>query len=133
MRGCTLMVHWPLGGGLARACKLVRGIEQANSIASDAHKWLNVPYDCGIIFCSDEAAHRGAMSLAAAYIVATGGERDPHEFVPEESRRARAVPVYAALRALDAMALPNSLSATAGRRADLPPCCGQPGTMCSTR
>lgn len=79
---------------------LVRGIENANSIATDGHKWLNVPYDCGIVFCADEAAHRSAMSLAAAYIVATQTERDPHEFVPEESRRARAVPVYAALRSL---------------------------------
>jgi glutamate/tyrosine decarboxylase-like PLP-dependent enzyme len=79
---------------------LVRGIERANSVATDAHKWLNVPYDCGIVFCSDEASHRSSMSLGAAYIVATGGERDPHEFVPEESRRGRAVPVYAAVRAL---------------------------------
>ncbi|HET8967141.1 MAG TPA: aminotransferase class V-fold PLP-dependent enzyme [Candidatus Acidoferrum sp.] len=79
---------------------MVRGVENADSIATDAHKWLNVPYDCGIVFCADEAAHRNAMSLAAAYIVATGSERDPHEFVPEESRRARAVPVYAALRSL---------------------------------
>ena len=79
---------------------LVCGIEKADSIATDAHKWLNVPYDCGFVLCADEAAHRSAMSLAAAYIVATGGERDPHEFVPEESRRARAIPVYAALRSL---------------------------------
>lgn len=79
---------------------LVRGVEKADSIATDAHKWLNVPYDCGILFCADEAAHRSAMSLAAAYIVATGSERDPHEFVPEESRRARAIPLYAALRSL---------------------------------
>ncbi|MFP5226405.1 MAG: pyridoxal phosphate-dependent decarboxylase family protein [Acidobacteriota bacterium] len=79
---------------------LVRGIERADSVASDAHKWLNVPYDCGLIFCADEAAHRTAMSLAAAYIVATSTERDPHEYVPEESRRARAIPVYAALRSL---------------------------------
>jgi glutamate/tyrosine decarboxylase-like PLP-dependent enzyme len=79
---------------------LVRGIERANSIATDAHKWLNVPYDCGVVFCVDEAAHRSAMSLAAAYIVATGTERDAHEFVPEESRRARAVPVYSAIRSL---------------------------------
>ena len=69
-------------------------------MATDAHKWLNVPYDCGIVFCSDETAHRSAMSLAAAYIVATGGQRDPHDFVPEESRRARAIPVYAAIRSL---------------------------------
>jgi len=79
---------------------LVRGIERADSVATDAHKWLNVPYDCGVVFCADEAAHRTAMSLAAAYIVATSSERDPHEFVPEESRRARAIPVYAALRSL---------------------------------
>ncbi len=79
---------------------LLRGIEKADSVATDAHKWLNVPYDCGITFCADESAHRAAMSLPAAYIVATGGERDPHEFVPEESRRARAVPVYAAVRSL---------------------------------
>ena len=79
---------------------LVRGIDRADSVASDAHKWLNVPYDCGLVFCADEAAHRSAMSLAAAYIVATSTERDPHEFVPEESRRARAIPVYAALRSL---------------------------------
>jgi glutamate/tyrosine decarboxylase-like PLP-dependent enzyme len=79
---------------------LVRGVEHADSIATDAHKWLNVPYDCGIIFCADETAHRRAMALAAAYIVATDSERDPHEFVPDESRRARAVPVYAALKSL---------------------------------
>ena len=79
---------------------LVRGIERADSVASDAHKWLNVPYDCGLIFCADEAAHRTAMSLTAAYIVNTKTERDPDNFVPEESRRARAVPVYAALRSL---------------------------------
>jgi glutamate/tyrosine decarboxylase-like PLP-dependent enzyme len=79
---------------------LARGIERANSVATDAHKWLNVPYDCGIVFCSDEAAHRGAMSLAAPYVTGTIHERDSHEFVPEASRRARAVPVYAALRAL---------------------------------
>jgi glutamate/tyrosine decarboxylase-like PLP-dependent enzyme len=79
---------------------MLRGVEHADSIATDAHKWLNVPYDCGIVFCADEAAHRSAMSLSAAYIVATSSERDAHEFVPEESRRARAVPVYAALRSL---------------------------------
>lgn len=81
-------------------CMLTRGVERADSVATDAHKWLNVPYDCGIVFCADEAAHRAAMSLGAAYILRSSHERDPHELVPEESRRARAVPVYAALRAL---------------------------------
>jgi glutamate/tyrosine decarboxylase-like PLP-dependent enzyme len=84
---------------------LVRGVSLADSIATDGHKWLNVPYDCGIVFCADEAAHRSAMSLsapalAAPYLATSVRQRDPHEFVPEESRRGRAVPVYAALRAL---------------------------------
>lgn len=79
---------------------LVRGIERADSIATDAHKWLNVPYDSGIVFCAHSDAHRSAMSLSASYILATDVERDPHEFVPEESRRGRAVPIYAALRSL---------------------------------
>jgi glutamate/tyrosine decarboxylase-like PLP-dependent enzyme len=102
-RGAWLHVDAAFGLWAAaspRHAHLVRGIDCADSVASDAHKWLNVPYDCGLIFCADEAAHRSAMSMAAAYIVATGAERDPHEFVPEESRRARAIPVYAALRSL---------------------------------
>ena len=79
---------------------LTKGIEAADSIATDGHKWLNVPYDCGIILCAHPEAHRAAMSLAAAYIISDARERDPHEYVPEESRRARGVPVYAALRTL---------------------------------
>jgi glutamate/tyrosine decarboxylase-like PLP-dependent enzyme len=79
---------------------VVRAMSQASSIATDAHKWLNVPYDSGIVLCADGRAHRHAMTLGAAYIVEHPTERDPHEFVPEESRRARAVPVYAAMRAL---------------------------------
>ena len=79
---------------------LVKGIDRADSVASDAHKWLNVPYDCGLVFTAHPEAHRGAMSLAAAYIQATDVERDPHAYTPEESRRGRAVPVYAALRSL---------------------------------
>ncbi len=79
---------------------LVRGVARAHSIATDGHKWLNVPYDSGIVFCADSIAHRAAMSLQAEYIVESREERDPHEFVPEESRRARAVPLYAALRTL---------------------------------
>ncbi len=79
---------------------MVTGINRAESVASHAHKWLNVPYDCGLVFTNHPDAHRSAMSLAAAYIQATDIERDPHEFTPEESRRGRAVPVYAALRSL---------------------------------
>jgi glutamate/tyrosine decarboxylase-like PLP-dependent enzyme len=76
------------------------GIEQADSWATDAHKWLNVPYDCGIVFCAHPAAHRAAMSHTAAYLTQAEGQRDPLDWVPELSRRARSVPVYATLAAL---------------------------------
>ena len=81
---------------------LVRGIERAHSLATDAHKWLNVPYDCGIVMCADPEAHRGALGAHASYLV-QGGEAapyDPFEWVPEFSRRGRGIPVYAAMRAL---------------------------------
>jgi glutamate/tyrosine decarboxylase-like PLP-dependent enzyme len=77
------------------------GVERADSWTTDAHKWLNVPYDCGLAFIRDEAAHRAAMSISAAYLPpAPGQERDPFEYVPEMSRRGRGVPVWAALRSL---------------------------------
>jgi glutamate/tyrosine decarboxylase-like PLP-dependent enzyme len=78
---------------------LTAGLSGVDSIATDAHKWLNVPYDCGLVLAAHPDAHRRAMTLAAAYIQESPA-RDPHEFVPEESRRARAVPAYAALRTL---------------------------------
>ncbi len=79
---------------------LVHGVARADSVATDAHKWINVPYDSGVVFTAHPASHRRAMTLSAAYIIETAKERDPHEFVPEESRRGRAVPVYAALRSM---------------------------------
>jgi glutamate/tyrosine decarboxylase-like PLP-dependent enzyme len=80
---------------------LVAGVERADSWATDAHKWLNVPYDCGVVFCADPIAHRAAMGSRASYLVhAAGGERDPFDYNPESSRRARGFPVYAALRVL---------------------------------
>ena len=107
-RGAWLHVDGAFGLWAAAApsrAHLVRGIANADSIATDGHKWLNVPYDCGIVFCADETAHRSAMSLSAPaqsapYLTTSTRLRDPHEFVPEESRRGRAVPVYALLRAL---------------------------------
>lgn len=80
---------------------LVAGLAEADSWATDAHKWLNVPYDSGLAFCAHPEAHRAAMATAAAYL-----ERDEHspreqmDWNPEFSRRARGVPVYAALRSL---------------------------------
>jgi glutamate/tyrosine decarboxylase-like PLP-dependent enzyme len=78
---------------------LVRGLERADSWATDAHKWLNVPYDSGLAIVKDRAAHRRAMSLSAAYLVA-GEQRDNYDFTPEASRRARGFALYAALRSL---------------------------------
>jgi glutamate/tyrosine decarboxylase-like PLP-dependent enzyme len=79
----------------------VRGLDGADSWTTDSHKWLNVPYDSGIVIVRDAAAHHAAMTLGAAYYVETaGGERDPYNWVPESSRRARGFAVYAGLRSL---------------------------------
>ncbi|GAA3458645.1 pyridoxal phosphate-dependent decarboxylase family protein [Saccharothrix longispora] len=81
---------------------LVEGVERADSWACDAHKWLNVPYDCGIVFVTRPDAHRAAMlNERAGYLPAERpGERDAIEWVPDFSRRARSLPVWAALRTL---------------------------------
>ena len=89
----------------ARASRELRpladGIELADSWATDAHKWLNVPYDCGVAIVRHPEDHRASMTSTAAYLVQTSGvERDAVDWVPEFSRRARGVTVYAALRAL---------------------------------
>ena len=79
----------------------VAGLAGADSWTTDAHKWLNVPYDSGIVVVRDVAAHHAAMTLGAAYYVeAAGGERDSYNWVPESSRRARGFAIYAALRSL---------------------------------
>ena len=77
---------------------LTAGVEGADSWATDAHKTLNVPYDCGVVAVRDEAALTAAMSVQGDYLIQ--GDRDPFGRVPELSRRARGVPVWAALRAL---------------------------------
>ena len=79
---------------------LAAGVEQADSIATDGHKWLNVPYDSGIVLTAHPESHQRALLTPAHYIQATPGERDPRAFTPDESRRARALPMYAALRVL---------------------------------
>ena len=80
---------------------LVAGLEAADSWATDAHKWLNVPYDCGVVFCRHPGDHAAAMTMTASYLQRSDGEmREPADWNPESSRRARSVPVYAALRAL---------------------------------
>ena len=80
---------------------LTSGYGEADSWATDAHKTLNVPYDCGIAIVRDAAALRSAMGLHASYLVHDAeGPGDPFEKVPELSRRARGVPVWAALKSL---------------------------------
>src|SRR6202040_3262414 len=65
------------------------------------HKWLNVPYDSGLVFVADRDAHRAAMALSAAYLLRGGGDAyNSYDYVPESSRRARGLAVYAALRTL---------------------------------
>jgi glutamate/tyrosine decarboxylase-like PLP-dependent enzyme len=82
---------------------LVRGCQRADSWATDAHKWLNVPYDSGIAFCAHPDAHRAAMQVTAAYLVQPGDDRrDEVDWTPEFSRRARGFTVYAAIRELGA-------------------------------
>lgn len=78
---------------------LVEGVAAADSWATDAHKWLNVPYDSGLAFVRDAAALKGAMSLTAAYLP-QGGHREPSQYTPELSRRARGVEIWAALKSL---------------------------------
>jgi glutamate/tyrosine decarboxylase-like PLP-dependent enzyme len=79
---------------------LTVGVAGADSWGVDAHKWLNVPYDAAMAIVRDEAAHMGAMAYAGPYLVANPDQRDSSNFVPESSRRGRAIPVYAAIRSL---------------------------------
>lgn len=77
------------------------GVEIADSWATDGHKWLQTPYDCGFAIVRDEAAHRRAMEIVASYLPgATGDERDPSAYVPELSRRARGFATWAMIRRL---------------------------------
>jgi glutamate/tyrosine decarboxylase-like PLP-dependent enzyme len=88
---------WAAASAGTRA--LVRGIEAADSWATDAHKWLNVPYDSGVAFVRDAEALRSAMAISADYLPESR-ERNPSDFTPELSRRARGVDIWAALHTL---------------------------------
>ena len=103
-RGAWLHVDGAFGLWAAASPKLralTKGLERADSWATDAHKSLNVPYDNGIAIVADASAHRAAMAATAAYLVkSSDGRRDPDDWTPEFSRRARGFTVYAALRSL---------------------------------
>ena len=101
-RGAWLHVDGAFGLW-ARACPtraaLVAGVEQADSWATDGHKWLQTPYDCGYAIVRDADAHRRAMAISASYLPpADGDERDPSAYAPELSRRARGFATWAMLR-----------------------------------
>jgi len=82
-----------------RLAHLSAGFADADSWATDAHKWLNAPYDSGIVFVREAEHLRAAMTVGAAYLIA-GAEREPSQYTPDMSRRARGLEVWAALRSL---------------------------------
>lgn len=84
---------------------LVDGISKADSWATDAHKWLNVPYDSGVAFVRNPNDLKAAMSITAEYLPVESTRRNPSDFVPELSRRARGVDIWAALRTLGRVGL----------------------------
>jgi glutamate/tyrosine decarboxylase-like PLP-dependent enzyme len=87
-------------GASPRFRHLVAGVAQADSWATDGHKWLNVPYDCGYAFVADPNAQRAAMGYQASYLVFDSASRDQIDWNPEWSRRARGFSTYAAIREL---------------------------------
>jgi glutamate/tyrosine decarboxylase-like PLP-dependent enzyme len=104
-RGAGAWVHVDGAFGLWAAASpahahLVAGVEHADSWATDAHKWLNVPYDSGVAFVRDAASLREAMAVTAEYLPTDSACRNPADYTPELSRRARGVEVWAALRQL---------------------------------
>lgn len=90
---------------------LVDGVAEADSWATDAHKWLNVPYDSGLAFVRDAAMLKRSMSLTAAYLP-QGSHREPSQYTPELSRRARGVEIFAALYSLGRAGLADLIERT---------------------
>ncbi len=103
-RGAGAWVHVDGAFGLwaaasPRLAHLSEGVADADSWATDAHKWLNAPYDSGIVFVREAEHLRAAMTVGAAYLI-SGDEREPSQYTPDMSRRARGVEIWAALRSL---------------------------------
>jgi glutamate/tyrosine decarboxylase-like PLP-dependent enzyme len=93
---------------------LTKGLERADSWSTDAHKWLNVPYDSGFIAVADPEALRLAMGISAPYLTAAPDARDSYQYVPESSRRARGFALYAALRSLGRNGVVELVERTSG-------------------
>lgn len=98
---------------------LARGLELCDSWTTDAHKYLNAPYDSGLAFVRDAAAHRAAMTLSTSYLPAGGQARDAIDWTPEFSRRARGFAVYAALRELGREGLADLVERTCRHAHDI--------------
>jgi glutamate/tyrosine decarboxylase-like PLP-dependent enzyme len=99
--------------------QLTAGVERADSWATDAHKWLNVPYDNGIAFCAHPEAHQAAMGIRSVYLVYADEARDPLDWNPEHSRRARGFTVYAALRSLGRSGVADLVERLCARARDI--------------
>ncbi|MCY7417222.1 MAG: aminotransferase class V-fold PLP-dependent enzyme [Chloroflexi bacterium] len=131
-RGAWLHVDGAFGLWAAAAPRrraLLAGLPRADSWATDAHKWLNVPYDSGLAIVADPAAHHAAMTVRGAYLLrGRDGERDNHDWVPESSRRARGFAVYAALRSLGRSGVADLVERTCGLAARMAEALGkEPG------
>jgi glutamate/tyrosine decarboxylase-like PLP-dependent enzyme len=98
---------------------LTAGVQRADSWATDAHKWLNVPYDNGIAFCAHPESHQKALGIRSAYLLYTDEARDPLDWNPEHSRRARGFTVYAALRSLGRSGVADLVERSCARARDL--------------
>jgi glutamate/tyrosine decarboxylase-like PLP-dependent enzyme len=98
---------------------LTAGVERADSWATDAHKWLNVPYDNGIAFCAHPESHQAALGIRSTYLVHADDARDAMDWTPEHSRRARAFTVYAAVRALGRSGIADLVDRCCARARDL--------------
>ena len=94
-----------------RLSHLIAGFAEADSWATDAHKWLNAPYDSGIVFVREAEHLRAAMTVGAAYLIA-GAEREPSHYTPDISRRARGIEIWAALRSLGRVGLADLIERT---------------------
>jgi glutamate/tyrosine decarboxylase-like PLP-dependent enzyme len=98
-----------------RHAALVRGFEEADSWATDAHKWLNVPYDCGVAFVRDAVALPAAMAISAEYLPKGTAQRNPSDYTPELSRRARGIEVFAALLSLGTQGIARLIENNCGQ------------------
>jgi glutamate/tyrosine decarboxylase-like PLP-dependent enzyme len=119
VRGGNAWVHVDGAFGLwARTSSALQslsaGVEHADSWATDAHKWLNVPYDSGLAFVKRPGTLPAAMAITAAYLPGGNGHRSPSDFTPELSRRARGVEVWAALRSLGKSGVADLIDRTCG-------------------